>query len=88
MACDGVLLDLRSCHARTASRSSSASFSLPPGSSKVERSSTFMSAQGRSCDVLAGRFHLGKGKASEGLSAEGILMRNALYRRGIAAVLL
>lgn len=34
-----------------------------------------MSAHGRSCDVLAGRFHLGKGKASDGLSAEGMLMR-------------
>lgn len=58
--------------ALTASRSSSASFSLPPGASKVDRSRTLISAQGRSCVVFAGRSHLGRGNASAGLRAMGM----------------
>lgn len=58
---------------RTASRSSSASFCLPPGSSKVDRSRTLMSAHGRSWVVFAGRSHLGKGNSSAGLVAIGIV---------------
>lgn len=58
---------------RTASRSSSASFCLPPGESNVDKSRTLISAHGSSWDVLAGRCHLGKGSASAGLSAMGMV---------------
>lgn len=59
----------------TASRNSSASSSLPPGASNLERSSTLRSAHGRSAVVLAGRCHFGRGPVEfEASTATGMVV--------------